>query len=90
MFKNILSFTRGYKIINICIKSLVFHPRLYKSSIKPINEITTAHIPIVIKSWSALPKKIVDTKKANEVAIPPKGGMSLLLSLFSLVKTFFL
>ena len=41
------------------------------SSIIPIIEMTNAQIPIVIKSGSALPKKIVAVKKANEVAIPP-------------------
>jgi hypothetical protein len=30
-----------------------------------------AQMPIVIKAGSALPKKIVAMKKANEVATPP-------------------
>jgi hypothetical protein len=50
----------------------------------------TAQTPIVIKSWSALPRKIVVTKKANDVAIPPKGDIFLLCSLFSFILFFFL
>lgn len=77
-------------MIIICPVILVFQSRLNMSSSNPIIEIITAHIPIITKSWSALPRKKVDTKKAIEVAIPPKGDMFLLLNLFSLLLFFFL
>jgi hypothetical protein len=60
------------------------------SSIIPIIEIIKAHMPIVIKAGSALPKKIVAMKKANEVATPPYGGIFLSDSLFSFLIFFFL
>ena len=72
-------------MIIICPVILVFQSRLNISSSNPIIEIMTAHIPIVIKSCSALPKKIVAMKKATEVAIPPNGDIFLLLNLFSLL-----
>ena len=74
----------------ICPVILVFQSRLNMSSSIPIIEIMTAHIPIVIKSWSALPKKIVLIKKATEVAIPPNGEIFLLLNLFSSLLFFLL
>ena len=77
-------------MIIICPIILVFQSRLKMSSSIPIIEMMTAHIPIVIKSWSALPKKIVPIKKATEVAIPPNGDMFLLLNLFSPLLFFFL
>ena len=67
----------------ICPVILVFQSRLNISSSIPIIEMMTAHNPIVIKTWSALPKKIVLIKKATEVAIPPNGDIFLLLNLFS-------
>ena len=60
------------------------------SSSIPIIEIITAQIPIIKKSSSALPRKMVDTKKATEVAIPPNGDIFLLFSLFSCLMFFFL
>ena len=74
----------------ICAKILDFQSKLIMSSSSPIIEIITAHIPIVIKSSSALPRKTVDIKKANEVAIPPNGDIFLLPSLFSSPIFFFL
>ena len=74
----------------ICPVILVFQSRLNISSSIPIIEMITAHIPIVINSWSALPKKIVLVKKATEVAIPPNGDMFLLLNLFSPLSICFL
>ena len=76
--------------MTICPVILVFQSRLNMSSSNPIIEIITAHIPIITKSWSALPRKKVVIKKAIEVAIPPKGDMFLLLNLFSLLLFFFL
>ena len=46
-------------MITICPVILVFQSRLNISSSNPIIEMMTAHSPIVIKSCSALPKKIV-------------------------------
>ena len=77
-------------MIIICPIIFDFQSKLYMSSSNPIIEIMTAHIPIVINSCSALPKKIVAMKKAIEVAIPPNGDMFLLFNLFSLLKVFFL
>ena len=59
------------------------------SSSSPIIEIITAQIPIIKKSSSALPRKMVETKKANDVAIPPNGDIFLLCSLFSSAVFFF-
>ena len=70
----------------ICPVILVFQSRLNISSSIPIIEMMTAHNPIVIKTWSALPKKIVLIKKATEVAIPPNGDIFLLLNLFHLYR----
>ena len=77
-------------MIIICPVILVFQSRLNMSSRNPIIEIITAHIPIITKSWSALPRKKVVIKKAIEVAIPPKGDMFLWLNLFSILLFFFL
>ena len=90
MFKNILSFKSGYRITIICAKILVFQSKLIMSSSSPTIEIMTAHIPIIKKSSSALPRKAVDTKKENEVAIPPNGDIFSLFSLFSFEIFFFL
>ena len=59
------------------------------SSSSPTIEIITAHIPIIKKSSSALPKKMVDTKKANEVAIPPNGDIFCCLVSFHSKFSFF-
>ena len=53
------------------------------SSINPRVEIITAHIPITMKFSSALPNRNVAAKNENDVASPPKGGMSLCESLIS-------
>ena len=74
----------------ICAKILDFQSKLIMSSSSPIIEIITAQIPIIKKSSSALPRKTVETKKANEVAIPPNGDIFLLCSLFSSAVFFFL
>ena len=74
----------------ICPVILVFQSRLSISSSNPIIDMITAHIPIIMKSWSALPRNKVVVKKAIEVAIPPNGDMFLLLNLFSLLVFFFL
>ena len=74
----------------ICPESFIFQFRLNISSIKPTIDIITAHIPIVMKSWSALPKKIVAIKNALEVATPPNGEIFLLFNLFSLLVFSFL
>ena len=49
----------------ICPVILVFQSRLNISSSIPIIEMMTAHIPIVIKSWSALPRKNSAYQKSN-------------------------
>ena len=77
-------------MIIICPIILDFQSKLNMSSSNPIIEIMTAQTPIVIKSCSALPKKIVAMTKATEVAIPPNGDIFLLLNLFSLLTVFFL
>ena len=77
-------------MIIICPIILDFQSRLNMSSSNPIIEIMTAHTPIVIKSCSARPKKIVAMTKATEVAIPPNGDIFLLLNLFSLLMDLFL
>ena len=53
------------------------------SSKTPSRETITANNPINIKSSSAFPINLVDIKNANEHAIPPNGGMSLVESRFS-------
>ena len=77
-------------IIIICAEILIFQSKLIMSSSSPTIEIITAHIPIVTKSSSALPRKEVDIKKATEVAIPPNGDIFLSFSLFSFPMFFFL
>ena len=77
-------------MIIICAINLDLQPRFNMSSSNPISEIMTAHMPIIIKSCSALPKKIVAMKKAIEVAIPPNGDIFLLFNLISLLMFFFL
>ena len=52
-------------MIIICPIILDFQSRLNMSSSNPIIEIMTAHTPIVIKSCSARPKKIVAMTKAT-------------------------
>ncbi len=52
-------------MITICPVILVFQSRLNISSSNPIIEMITAHIPIITKSWSALPRKKVVIKKAT-------------------------
>ena len=63
--------------------NLIYHLKLYKSSSKPIIEITTAKKPIYKKLLSACPRSLVDTKNAIEHAIPPNGGTYLEESLSS-------
>ena len=52
-------------MIIICPVILVFQSRLNMSSSNPIIEMMTAHIPIVTKSWSALPRKNSSYQKSN-------------------------
>ena len=63
--------------------NLIYHLKLYKSSSKPIIEITTAKKPIYKKLLSACPRSLVDIKNAIEHAIPPNGGTYLEESLSS-------
>ena len=63
--------------------NFIYHLKLYKSSSKPINEITTAKKPMYKKLLSACPKSLVDIKNAIEHAIPPNGGTYLEESLSS-------
>ena len=63
--------------------NFIYHLKLYKSSSKPIIEITTAKKPMYKKLLSACPKSLVDIKKAIEHAIPPNGGTYLDESLSS-------
>ena len=73
--------------------NLIYHLKLYKSSSKPIIEITTAKKPIYKKLLSACPRSLVDIKNAIEHAIPPNGGTYLeesLSSFFLMLGTKFL
>ena len=63
--------------------NFIYHLKLYKSSSKPIIEITTAKKPMYKKLLSACPKSLVDIKNAIEHAIPPNGGTYLEESLSS-------
>ena len=63
--------------------NFMYHLKLYKSSSKPIIEITTAKKPMYKKLLSACPKSLVDIKNAIEHAIPPNGGTYLEESLSS-------
>ena len=63
--------------------NLIYHLKLYKSSSKPIIEITTAKKPIYKKLLSVCPRSLVDIKNAIEHAIPPNGGTYLEESLSS-------
>ena len=63
--------------------NLMYHLKLYKSSSKPIIEITTAKKPMYKKLLSACPRSLVDIKNAIEHAIPPNGGTYLEESLSS-------
>ena len=63
--------------------NLIYHLKLYKSSIKPIIEITTAKKPMYKKLVSACPRSLVEIKNAIEHAIPPNGGTYLEESLSS-------
>ena len=63
--------------------NLTYHLKLYKSSSKPIIEISTAKKPMYKKLLSACPKSLVDIKNAIEHAIPPNGGTYLEESLSS-------
>tara|TARA_Y100001970_G_scaffold41935_1_gene52095 strand:+ start:789 stop:1088 length:300 start_codon:yes stop_codon:yes gene_type:complete len=63
--------------------NLIYHLKLYKSSSKPIIEITTAKKPIYKKLLSVCPRSLVDIKNAIEHAIPPNGGTYLEDSLSS-------
>ena len=63
--------------------NFIYHLKLYKSSSKPIIEITTAKKPMYMKLLSACPKSLVDIKNAIEHAIPPNGGTYLEESLSS-------
>ena len=54
--------------------NFIYHLKLYKSSSKPIIEITTAKKPMYKKLLSACPRSLVDIKNAIEHAIPPNGG----------------
>ena len=63
--------------------NLIYHLKLYKSSNKPIIEITTAKKPMYKKLLSACPRSLVDIKNAIEHAIPPNGGTYLEESLSS-------
>ena len=64
-------------------KNLIYHLILYKSSSKPIIEITTAKNPTYKKLLSACPRSLVDIKNAIEQAIPPNGGTYLEVNLSS-------
>ena len=64
-------------------KNLIYHLKLYKSSSKPIIEITTAKKPMYKKLLSVCPRSLVDVKNAIEHAIPPNGGTYLEDSLSS-------
>ena len=73
-------------------KNLIYHLKLYRSSSKPIIEITTAKNPTYKKLLSACPISLVDIKNATEQAIPPNGGTYLednLSSFFLLLGTKF-
>tara|TARA_B000000609_G_scaffold71500_1_gene53568 strand:+ start:10 stop:309 length:300 start_codon:yes stop_codon:yes gene_type:complete len=63
--------------------NLIYHLKLYKSSSKPIIDITTAKKPMYKKLLSVCPKSLVDIKNAIEHAIPPNGGTYLADSLSS-------
>ena len=63
--------------------NFIYHLKLYKSSSKPIIEITPAKKPMYKKLLSACPKSLVDIKNAIEHAIPPNGGTYLEESLSS-------
>ena len=63
--------------------NFIYHLKLYKSSSKPIIEITTAKKPMYKKLLSACPKSLVDIKNAIEHATPPNGGTYLEESLSS-------
>ena len=63
--------------------NLIYHLKLYKSSIKPIIEIITAKKPMYKKLVSACPRSLVEIKNAIEHAIPPNGGTYLEESLSS-------